>query len=64
MTNYEKKIKLQPEWITIEEAYRLFGEYKKQDEEEKRKLYHREFLALKAYLKKKEISVSGDPVNC
>ena len=60
LTNYEKKIKLQPEWITIEEAYRIFGNYKSVDQEEKRKLYHREYLALKSYLEKKGVSLSVD----
>ncbi len=60
LTIHEKRVKLQPEWIKIEEAYKMFSNYKNIDEEEKRSLYNREFLALKSYLEKIRMSVSEE----
>ena len=59
LTVYEKKVKLTPEWKTKEEAYRIFEQYKTVKNEEKRKLHHREFLALKTYLEKSNTDASG-----
>lgn len=63
LTIYEKKVKLTPEWKTTEEAYKLFANYKNVRNEEKRKLYHREYMALKAYFDKKGIAVPEDQVS-
>lgn len=52
LTEAEQAFGLQPRWLDLDEAIRIFSEHEKYtDEEEKRGLYEREYRALNGYRK-------------